>query len=114
MVLDRILRLHRSVLAHRDEHVHNLSCELARGREADRLRLWEGVVDAAQHGEDECSSLACTGLALADHVRRWVCEEQRKSAFLDLGRLGEAHLVDTLEELLREAELFEGLGAVER
>ena len=72
------------------------------------------VVDAREHREHERGRLAGAGLRLADHVARRVLQQQRERALLDLAWLGKLHRIDSLEQVLVQAELLERLGREQR
>lgn len=64
------------------------------------LKLLGTKVETAEDIEDEGGGLASTGLRLANEVLRRVAHEQRQGAFLNLGRLAEAHVRETLGDAL--------------
>lgn len=79
----------------------DLSSQFAAGREDECLRLLRRrEVDSREEGCDEGGSLACTGLRLGDHVARRVRKQERKGSLLNLRRLEEAHLGETLTDLV--------------
>ena len=78
------------------------------------LRIVELSVDAREHGERESGRLAGARLRLSDDVLRRIAEQSGQRRLLDFGGLGEAHVVEALEQLVAQIEILEAFHRVQR